>query len=105
VLNREYGPRLAELGISRGQWRRMLATYQLTYGWRHFRKSETSHAIGRAIDGAIWTRKMARHYYHHAVYYTLVGGRVAWARTRRAARRALYEILMFTHRAGLRGHR
>jgi glycosyltransferase involved in cell wall biosynthesis len=106
MLNREYAGRVeARFGLTRAAWRRMLLTYQLTYGWRHVRKTETSHAVGRTVDGAIWIRKRVKHYYHHAVYHTLVGGRAAWGKTRRAGRRALYEVLMFTHRTGLRGQR
>jgi hypothetical protein len=81
----------------------MLLRYQLTYGWRHFRKSETSHGINRGINSVIWTKKLAKHHYHHAVYNTLVGARTARGRLRRAGRRALYEVLMLTRRLGLRG--
>jgi hypothetical protein len=80
----------------------MLLRYQLTYGWRHFRKTKASHAIGRGIDNAIWARKITRHHWHHTVYNTLVGTRAAWGRTRRFGRRAVYETLMLTHRLGLR---
>ena len=87
------------------QWRGrgMLLRYQLTYGWRHFRKTEASHAVGRGIDNVIWTKKITKHHWHHAVYNTLVGGRAAWGRTRRFGRRGVYEVLMLTHRLGLRG--
>ena len=105
ILNRAYVSQLASLGLTRWRWRRMLLRYQLTYGWRHFRKTETSHAIGRAIDDVIWLKKQTKHYYHHAVYNTLVGARAAWGKTRRAWRRTVYEVLTFTHRAGLRGQR
>jgi hypothetical protein len=106
VLWQEYAvhePR--PLPLTRLQWARMLALYQLTYGWRHFRKTGTSHAIGRGINNVVWSKKMARHHYHHAVYNTLVGARAARGRLRRAARRALYEVLMLAHRLGLRGRR
>jgi glycosyltransferase involved in cell wall biosynthesis len=106
TLWREYA--LADpppLPLSRAEWRRMLLRYQLTYGWRHFRKSDTSHGINATINQVVWTRKRLRHHYHHAVYNTLVGARALWGRTRRAGRRTLYEVLMFTHRAGLRGPR
>ncbi len=89
--------------LSRAEWARMLALYQLTYGWRHFRKTAASHAIGRGIDTVVWTKKLARHYWHHAVYHALVGARTAWGRMRRLGRRALYEGLVLTHRLGLRG--
>jgi glycosyltransferase involved in cell wall biosynthesis len=106
VLWREYaaGPTPA-LPLSRGDWARMLLRYQITYGWRHFRKTEASHAIGRGIDNTIWVKKITRHYWHHAVYDTLVGGRAAWGRVRRLGRRVWYETLMLTHRLGLRGSR
>jgi glycosyltransferase involved in cell wall biosynthesis len=91
------------LPISRTAWRGMLLRYALTYGWKHFRKTEASHAVGRGIDNVIWTKKVTKHYWHHAVYNVLVGCRVAWGRTRRFGRRALYDVLMLTHRLGLRG--
>jgi hypothetical protein len=104
VLWDEYvRPEPPPLPISRAAWRGMLLRYSLTYGWKHFRKTEASHAIGRGIDNAIWTKKITRHYWHHAVYNLLVGGRVAWGRTRRFGRRLVYEVLMLTHRLGLRG--
>ena len=96
-------PEPPPLPISRTAWARMLLRYQLTYGWKHFRKTEASHAVGRGIDNVIWTKKITKHYWHHAVYNALVGGRVAWGRIRRFARRSVYEVLMLTHRLGLRG--
>jgi glycosyltransferase involved in cell wall biosynthesis len=104
VLWREYArPVPPPLPISRAAWAGMLLRYQLTYGWKHFRKTEASHAVGRGIDNVIWTKKITKHYWHHAVYNTLVGARVAWGRTRRLGRRVLYEVLVMTHRLGLRG--
>jgi hypothetical protein len=72
----------------------MLLTYQLRYGWRHSGNRKRRDAAGRAIDRAIWVRKMAKHYYHHAVYHTLVGSRVAWARTARTVRRGVYHLCL-----------
>ena len=104
VLWREYVRRVPPpLPISRAAWTLMLLRYQVTYGWKHFRKTEASHAVGRGIDNVIWTKKITKHYWHHAVYNTLVGARIAWGRTRRIGRRVLYEALMMTHRLGLRG--
>jgi glycosyltransferase involved in cell wall biosynthesis len=104
VLWDEYArPEPSPLPISRMAWRRMLLRYTVTYGWKHFRKTEASHAVGRGIDNVIWTKKITKHYWHHAVYNLLVGGRAAWGRTRRFARRTIYEVLMLTHRLGLRG--
>jgi glycosyltransferase involved in cell wall biosynthesis len=91
------------LPISRLAWRGMLLRYSLTYGWKHFRKTEASHAVGRGIDNVIWTKKITKHYWHHAVYTLLVSSRAAWGRTRRFGRRVVYEVLMLTHRLGLRG--
>jgi glycosyltransferase involved in cell wall biosynthesis len=91
------------LPLTRAQWARMLLRYQVTYGWRHFRKSEASHALARGVSNVIWTRKMIRHHYHHAVYNTLVGGRALWGQAKRAGRRMVYQALMLTHRLGLRG--
>ena len=104
VLWREYAAREPRpLPITRAQWARMLLRYQLTYGWRHFRKTGTSHALGRGIDNMVMAKKKTKHHYHHAVYNTLVGARAARGKLRRAGRRVLYEALMLTHRLGLRG--
>jgi glycosyltransferase involved in cell wall biosynthesis len=104
VLWREYAaPVPPPLPISRGRWARMLLRYMLTYGWRHLRKSETSHAIGRGIDRVIRARKITRHHYHHAVYRTLVGRRIWWGKVRRGLRKAIYHVLVCLHRIGLRG--
>ena len=102
ILWREYVPG-PEPGITRAQWARMILRYQLTYGWRHFRKTSTSHAIGRSIDHVVWTKKITKHHYHHAVYNTLIGARKLRGRLKRIGRRAIYELLMLTHRLGLRG--
>lgn len=104
TLWREYAVKQPPpLPITKAEWRRMLLRYQLTYGWRHFRKSDTSHAVNRGINTAIKAKKLTKHHYHHAVYDTLVGVRALVGRTRRLGRRALYEVLMFAHRVGLRG--
>jgi glycosyltransferase involved in cell wall biosynthesis len=103
VLWREYAARPTKpFGLSKAAWVGMLLRYQLTYGWRHFRKTETSHAMVRSVDQVIWAKKITKHHYHHAVYNTLVGGRALWGRCRRAGRRAVYEVLVLTHRLGLR---
>jgi putative sugar O-methyltransferase len=104
VLWREYAqPQPPPLLLSRADWRRMLLQYQLTYGWRHFRKTSASHAYGHWVGRLILAKKRIKHHYHHAVYNTLVGGRRALGLARRAGRRVLYHVLVFTHRIGLRG--
>jgi glycosyltransferase involved in cell wall biosynthesis len=104
VLWREYAkPQPPPLPISRWQWAAMLLRYQTSYGWRHLRKTETSHALGRGVKSAIWSKKIVRHYFHHAVYNLLVGSRRLWGRTRRLSRRVLYEVLMLRHRLGFSG--
>ncbi len=104
MLWEEYAtPEPPPLPLSRAAWRGMLLRYALTYGWKHFRKTEASHAVGRGIDNVIWTKKITKHYWHHAVYNLLVGSRIAWGRTRRFGRRVVYEALMLTHRLGWRG--
>jgi len=103
VIWREYvQPEPRPIPLPTGQWVRMVALYQVCYGWRHLRKSETSHAVGRGIDNVIWVKKITRHYYHHAVYHALVGGRFLFGRLRRLGRRALYHVLVLMHRVGLR---
>ena len=104
VLWREYAAAVPPpLALSRAQWRRMLLQYQLTYGWRHFRKSETAHGINTVINRVVLARKLVKHHFHHGVYNTLMALRAARGRARRMGRRAVYEVLMFTHRIGLRG--
>jgi glycosyltransferase involved in cell wall biosynthesis len=106
ILWREYATRNPPpVPITRARWARMILRYQLTYGSRHFRKTSTSHAIGRGIENVVWSKKIAKHHYHHAVYETLVGARKLMGRLKRFGRRALYETLMLTHRLGLRGGR
>ncbi|OFW16897.1 MAG: hypothetical protein A3H29_11640 [Acidobacteria bacterium RIFCSPLOWO2_02_FULL_67_21] len=104
VLWREYAAREPRpLPLTRRQWVGMLLRYQLTYGWRHFRKTNASHALGRSISRIVWLKKLTKHYYHHGVYNLLVGARAARGRVRRWIRRGIYEVLMLTHRLGLRG--
>jgi hypothetical protein len=106
ILWREYAARQPRpLPLTRTQWAGMLLRYQLTYGWRHFRKTGASHALGRGLNNLEWAKKQTRHHYHHAVYNTLVGARVVRGKLRRAFRRALYECLTLLHRLGLRGRR
>jgi hypothetical protein len=80
----------------------MIATYVIASGWRATRKTETSKSLGRGVDNVHFVKKLVKKGFHHAVYYTLVGARIAAAKTRRATRKAVYEVLMFTHRVGLR---
>ena len=80
----------------------MVASYVIASTWRASRKTETSKSIGRGVDNVHLVKKLVKKGFHHAVYYTLVGARKVAGKSRRASRKALYEILMFTHRAGLR---
>jgi glycosyltransferase involved in cell wall biosynthesis len=80
----------------------MIATYLVASAWRATRKTDTSKSIGRGVDQVHFAKKLVKKAFHHAVYYTLVGGRRLVGKSRRASRKAVYEILMFTHRAGLR---
>jgi hypothetical protein len=80
----------------------MVATYVLASAWRATRKTETSKTIGRGVDNVHFVKKLAKKGFHHAVYYTLVNVRRIAGKSRRARRKAVYEILMFTRRAGLR---
>jgi glycosyltransferase involved in cell wall biosynthesis len=80
----------------------MIATYVIASTWRATRKTETSKRVGRGVDQVHFAKKLVKKAFHHAVYYTLVGGRKLIGKSRRASRKAVYEILMFTHRAGLR---
>jgi len=73
VFKREYTPAaIAGLGVTAAEWRWMRLWYQLTYGWRHARKSETSYLLGRGVDRVIFARKLLKHHYHHAVYRILM---------------------------------
>lgn len=83
MLRRTYGAAtLAALAIDAAEWQRMLRRYQLTYGWRHVKKTDTSTAIGRGIERVIYGWKMLKHYYRHAVYHVLVAIHGAWDRIR-----------------------
>ncbi len=103
VLRREYQRQPARSPVPPAEMRGMILRYQITYGWRHFRKSETSHVAGRAIDAVVDAKKLVKHHWRHAVYNALVGGRAAWGRSKRLARKAVYHVLVLTHRLGLRG--
>jgi hypothetical protein len=81
----------------------MIATYVIASGWRATRKTDTSKSIGRGVDNVQFVKKLGKKGFHNAVYYTLVGGRMVFHKTRRVTRRVIYEVLTFTHRAGLRG--
>lgn len=80
----------------------MIGTYVVASAWRATRKTETSKSFGRGVDNLHFVKKLVKKAFHHGVYYTLVGARAIAARTRRAARKAVYEVLMFTHRTGMR---
>jgi glycosyltransferase involved in cell wall biosynthesis len=80
----------------------MIAEYVLASGWRSIRKTETSKSIGRGVDNLHFVKKLVKKAFRYAVYYTLVGARTVAAKSRRVTRKAVYQFLMFTHRAGLR---
>jgi glycosyltransferase involved in cell wall biosynthesis len=104
ILWREYAAlEPPAFGRTRWQWARMLLRYQLTYARRHFRKTDTSHALGRTRKRVTWAGKMTRHHYHHGVYNTLMGMHAMRGKLRRGWRRAVYEVAMVTHKLGLRG--
>lgn len=106
VLWREYAvANPPPLPLTRRDWLAMLLRYQVTYLWKTFRKTELSHVLERTAGRIWWSRKLIAHGCRWAVYHALVGSRVAWGRAKRASRRALYEVLMLTHRLGLRGRR
>jgi hypothetical protein len=75
----------------------MVLLYGSTYMWRHVKKSETSHRIGRGVDNVHWVKKVIEKAFHVTVYWTLVTGRRVWGLTRRRCRRAVYETLMTFH--------
>lgn len=81
----------------------MIGTYVIASGCRAIRKTETSKSVGRGVDNIHFVKKLVKRAFHHAVYYTLVAARKVAGKSRRASRKAVYEILMFTHRARLRG--
>ena len=80
----------------------MIATYVIASAWRSTRKTGASKSLGRGVDNVHFVKKLVKKGVHHAVYYTLVGARTVAAKSRRAGRKAIYEILMLTHRTGLR---
>jgi hypothetical protein len=80
----------------------MIATYVVASAWRATRKTDASKRIGRGVDNVHFAKKLVKKGFHHAVYYTLVGARMVAAKSRRLTRKAVYEILMLTHRTGMR---
>jgi glycosyltransferase involved in cell wall biosynthesis len=80
----------------------MIATYVLASLWRAARKTDTSKSIGRGVDHVHFVKKVIRKGVHHAVYHTLVSARAVAGRSRRVSRKVVYQILMLTHRTGLR---
>jgi glycosyltransferase involved in cell wall biosynthesis len=97
VLFREYGRRSSSVRVSRVRLAGMVLLYGSTYMWRHVKKSETSHRIGRGVDNVHWVKKVIEKAFHVTVYWTLVTGRRVWGLTRRRCRRAVYETLMTFH--------
>lgn len=82
----------------------MIAIYVVASAWRATRKTDASKSIARAVDNVHFVKKLVKKGFHHAVYHTLVGARTFAGRSRRVSRKVVYEVLMFTHRAGLRGN-
>lgn len=106
MLWREYAKGTnAPVALSRSGLVGMLARYELTTAWRGFRKTDVSKGLGRGVDNAHWVKKVIKKGVHHAVYYTAVGAHKLQGKMRRLGRRTVYEILMLTHRMGLRGPR
>ena len=98
VLREVYIDGTTPLPLSPGQVWRMIVRYNLTYGWKHFRKTETSHAIVRGYDHAIWARKITKHHILHAVHDGLIAARVLRGRAKRKARLARYHVAVAAHR-------
>jgi glycosyltransferase involved in cell wall biosynthesis len=105
LLWREYGGSTAPARFTRPQLLAMLARYELATLWRGFRKTDVSKSLGRGVDNVHWVKKLAKKAVHHAIYYTAVAFHRARGRLRRIGRRTVYELLMLTHRTGLRGPR
>jgi hypothetical protein len=80
----------------------MIATDVIASAWRATRKTDTSKRTAARPTTALPVKKLVKKGFHHAVYYTLVAARTVAAKSRRLTRKAVYEILMLTHRAGMR---
>jgi hypothetical protein len=106
MLWREYARSSnAPVALSRSVLLGMLTRYELATAWRGFRKTDASKSLGRGVDNVHWIKKVIKKGFHHAVYYTAVAAHKLQGKMRRLGRRAVYEILMLTHRTGLRGPR
>jgi glycosyltransferase involved in cell wall biosynthesis len=106
VIAREYIAGLAPpVRVPTLRLLRMLAFYLVTTAWRDYRKTEASKSVGRGVDHVYQGWKIVKKGARHAVYHALVGLHVLRGKSRRIGRRVVYEVLMFTHRAGLRGPR
>lgn len=90
------------LGVTRITMIRMIARYLMTYSVRHLRKSALRYRWGIAVDSLFWLKKRVVRAYHVAVYHLLVSTKAMRARTWRLIRRAVFNVLVFTKRIGLR---
>ena len=100
VLWREYARAgaAAAADFPRAAWAGMLVRYQVTYGWRHFRKTGASHAIGprhrqrRLDEEADQALHTARHLPHARRDAPGMGAHAARCQI------AIYETLVAIHR-------
>jgi len=89
--------------IGPAQMAGMLVRYQLTSVWREYRKTDTSKSFGRGIDNLHYVKKLIKKGVLVTIYNTLIAFSRVRTIVRRSRRKAVYEVLMLTHRLGLRG--
>ena len=125
VLAREYRGSRRPAGVSAVSMGWAVLLYQLTYTWRHIRRSETSHRLENGAERLQAARKSARRGYRDALLWMRVAGRQTlgnarrrWRQTthetaltlqafsrrlRRASRHRVRDALVAARRLGLRG--
>ena len=111
--------------IPRGTLWRMALRYQVSYTWRHVRRSSVSHVVQslgdrlqsarkglrhRAVDARLRARQTSRHVggnirrqVRRARHEVPLAARAMTGRVRRACRHGVHDALVLTRRLGLRG--
>jgi hypothetical protein len=125
VVAREYRGSRRPAGMSAAALAWAVLLYQLTYTWRHIRRSETSHRLEegaerlqaarkgarrRYRDTLVWMRAAgrqtsgsARRQWRHATHETVLALQAFGRRLRRASRHRVRDVLIVARRLGLRG--
>ena len=96
VLLLEHGRVDAGDAMSRATLWRMVLLYQVSYTWRHIRRSGVSHGLAAVGERVQTVRKGVRHWYGASQLRARHAGRQATARLRKRLRRARHEVPLAT---------